>query len=136
MKSDSRLVDPTADAGELNAGEQDLPSGDSETSNFDPVGVLMDYMLATTQAEYAVAEFKDILAIFGTTGIPDDIMAGLEAIRPPIEVDEDGVATVIVDTTTRFEEQTAAQSTEIGRTQAAQEAAVRGDLASSGLEQA
>ncbi|PIL25645.1 hypothetical protein GSI_11394 [Ganoderma sinense ZZ0214-1] len=125
---------------EMNPGEQDLPSGETEASDFDPVGILLDYMLAKTEAEYAVAKYTDVLAIFGTTGFPDDIVAGLEAIQPPIKVDEDGVATVVVDATSRFDdhrhEQTSAKSSDIGSTQAAQKATVRGqaDLPSAGSD--
>ncbi|KAM5536972.1 hypothetical protein V8D89_009301 [Ganoderma adspersum] len=75
---------------------QENPSDDgmdSGSGSFDPVVILLDYMLAKTDAEYAVASDRDILAIFGEAGVPDDIAAGLEAINPPIEVDEnDGAA--------------------------------------------
>ncbi|KAM5536969.1 hypothetical protein V8D89_009298 [Ganoderma adspersum] len=93
MERDSHIVAPATDASELGTGEQDPPSGERKTD-----------------AEYAAAEFNDLLAIFGTTDIPDDIMAGLEAIRPPIGVDEDGVATVIVDAAYRLDDPTSAQS--------------------------
>ncbi|KAM5536981.1 hypothetical protein V8D89_009310 [Ganoderma adspersum] len=69
----------------------DLTSGETVPDRrFDPVAILLDYMLANTDAECAVASTLDVLAIFGPAGVPDDIMAGLETIRPAIEVDEDG----------------------------------------------
>ncbi|KAI1781682.1 hypothetical protein LXA43DRAFT_1105507 [Ganoderma leucocontextum] len=66
----------------------------SDSGTFDPVVILLDYMLAKTEAEYAVASDRDLLAIFGEAGVPDDIMTGLEAVNPLIHVDENGVATV------------------------------------------
>ncbi|PIL25624.1 hypothetical protein GSI_11373 [Ganoderma sinense ZZ0214-1] len=68
---------------------QEHPSNDGmDSSSFNPVVILLDYMLAKTDAEYAIASDRDVLAIFGEAGVPDDIAAGLEAIKPSIEVDE------------------------------------------------
>ncbi|KAI1791421.1 WD40 repeat-like protein [Ganoderma leucocontextum] len=108
MQANSPAFAVAGFAREYDIGE--LPSSDAtEGGKFDPVVTLLDYMLAKTDAEYAIASDRDVLAIFGAAGVPDDIMAGLEAIDPPVEVDENNVATVTVDMTW-LDQQTVAQA--------------------------
>ncbi|KAI0758710.1 WD40-repeat-containing domain protein [Fomes fomentarius] len=64
---------------------------------YDPVEILLEWILEHSNAEIAVATDRDLIAMFPTTGIPLDVRAGLEEAPPSIDVDEEGVGTVVVD---------------------------------------
>ncbi|TBU28365.1 hypothetical protein BD311DRAFT_327424 [Dichomitus squalens] len=78
------------------AGSSQRPSIPGRPS-YDPVGHLLDYILERSDADMAIASDVDLIAIFSTSGIPDDITTGLAHRRPFIEVDEHGVGTISMD---------------------------------------
>ncbi|KAI1787847.1 hypothetical protein LXA43DRAFT_1097854 [Ganoderma leucocontextum] len=114
MEQNSQIVAPATDASEGDTGEQNQSGHEAEAGEFDPLGGLIDYMVANIDAEYALASFEDLYGIFGVAGIPDDIVAELEAIQPPIQVDESGVATIAVDMTRRLDGEESAESSARG----------------------
>ncbi|KAI0641267.1 WD40 repeat-like protein [Trametes meyenii] len=63
----------------------------------DPVDFLLDYILAHSEAEIAIASDMDLYALFHHVEFPSDIENALEELKPTIDVDEDGTGTVIVD---------------------------------------
>ncbi|KAI0741060.1 WD40-repeat-containing domain protein [Earliella scabrosa] len=67
------------------------------TKMYDPVDVLLNYILENSEAEVAIACDRDIYAIFKDQEIPDDLQAGIEALQPEIDVDESGVGTIVVE---------------------------------------
>ncbi|TBU24232.1 WD40 repeat-like protein [Dichomitus squalens] len=87
--------------GETGSGDEgdiiEGPLAPPTYASFNPVAYLLDYILGHSEAEMAIASDRDLLAIFGADGIPEDIAAGLEERKPDIEVDESGVGTVSVD---------------------------------------
>ncbi|EIW57475.1 uncharacterized protein TRAVEDRAFT_21074 [Trametes versicolor FP-101664 SS1] len=58
---------------------------------FDPVNMVLDYILGNSDAEMAIASDMDLYALFPPDHFPDDIAAALSWVRPPITVDEYGV---------------------------------------------
>ncbi|TFK89203.1 WD40 repeat-like protein [Polyporus arcularius HHB13444] len=66
------------------------------TKPFDPVDILLDYIFENSHAEIAIGSDRDIISMFKDQGIPDDLTAGIDALKPTIDVDEEGVGTVVV----------------------------------------
>ncbi|KAL1949395.1 hypothetical protein VTO73DRAFT_8276 [Trametes versicolor] len=58
---------------------------------FDPVNMVLDYILGNSNAEMAIASDMDLYALFPPDHFPDDVAAALSWVRPPITVDEYGV---------------------------------------------
>ncbi|KAI0696217.1 hypothetical protein C8T65DRAFT_832880 [Cerioporus squamosus] len=75
--------------------EEKFEEATPPTRHFDPVDALLDHILENSEAEIAVACDRDIIAMFKDQGIPDDLKAAIDALKPTIDV-EDGVATVVV----------------------------------------
>ncbi|TBU45948.1 WD40 repeat-like protein [Dichomitus squalens] len=88
----------------------------STYTSYNPVAYLLDYILAHSEADMAIASDRDLIAIFGEEGVPEDIYAGLEELQPEVEVDESGVGTVSVDTTW-LEKQLASETAILTRTE-------------------
>ncbi|EJF60302.1 hypothetical protein DICSQDRAFT_171262 [Dichomitus squalens LYAD-421 SS1] len=78
------------------AGRSQHPSAPGSPS-YDPVGQLLEYILERSDADMAIASDVDLIAIFGTSVIPEDILTGLVHRQPSIEVDEHGVGTISMD---------------------------------------
>ncbi|KAI0743145.1 hypothetical protein C8Q80DRAFT_1273690 [Daedaleopsis nitida] len=97
------LPPPDSDDGDSSSVELE-PPGSPEFEEvpgpsklFDPVDVLLNYILENSEAEIAIACDRDFVSIFNNQEIPEDLKAGLETVKPPIDIDEDGVGTIIVD---------------------------------------
>ncbi|KAI0743152.1 WD40-repeat-containing domain protein [Daedaleopsis nitida] len=75
----------------------DFESGTERGVSYDPVTALLDYIIAQSDAEVAIASDLDLTAIFEGRDIPQDIAATLKEMRPVIEVDEHGTGTLSVD---------------------------------------
>ncbi|TBU22596.1 hypothetical protein BD311DRAFT_811408 [Dichomitus squalens] len=65
------------------------PSAATYTT-YNPVAYLLDYIISHSEADMAIASDRDLIAIFGGAGLPEDIPVGLEAYKPEVEVDESG----------------------------------------------
>ncbi|TBU39844.1 WD40-repeat-containing domain protein [Dichomitus squalens] len=74
------------------------PSAATYTT-YNPVAHLLDYIISHSEADMAIASDRDLIAIFGGAGLPEEIPVGLEAYKPEVEVDGSGVGTVTVDPT-------------------------------------
>ncbi|EJF57795.1 WD40 repeat-like protein [Dichomitus squalens LYAD-421 SS1] len=76
------------------------PSAAFQTyTTYNPVAHLLDYIISHSEADMAIASDRDLIAILGGAGLPEDIPVGLEAYKPEVEVDGSGVGTVTVDPT-------------------------------------
>ncbi|KAH9916719.1 uncharacterized protein BXZ73DRAFT_105163 [Epithele typhae] len=73
---------------QLSEDSEDSDSMRSKT--FDPVGPVLDYILENSEAEVAIASSAAVPMLFRGIGIPDDIRAALQELKPPIVVDEQG----------------------------------------------
>ncbi|PCH43308.1 WD40 repeat-like protein [Wolfiporia cocos MD-104 SS10] len=63
-----------------------------DVKTYDPVGILLDYILEHTEAEAAIANDRDIVQVCKSKDeIPQDFAAFLEEAQPHIEVTEDGL---------------------------------------------
>ncbi|KAI0719164.1 hypothetical protein C8T65DRAFT_736858 [Cerioporus squamosus] len=62
----------------------------SVNDDYDPVNILLDYILKHSDAQTAWATDDDLAALFQDRFLPDDLEAGLEAIAPQVTVDADG----------------------------------------------
>ncbi|KAI0743144.1 WD40-repeat-containing domain protein [Daedaleopsis nitida] len=76
--------------------DSDIEEHPPRSKCYDPVDILLDWILEHSHAEVAIAADRDLISIFAENGIPDDIRAGLEAVTPSIDVDEEGVGTIVV----------------------------------------
>ncbi|KAH9934535.1 WD40 repeat-like protein [Epithele typhae] len=96
-----RRIEAAAGFHEIVEGEDDddemRPSSPRQSINYDPVEPLLDYILENSVADVAIACDRDLIVIFQSTGIPDDIAAALLQAKPPIDVDENGLGTFSVD---------------------------------------
>ncbi|KAI0759247.1 WD40-repeat-containing domain protein [Trametes elegans] len=84
----------TAGSGYSEGGFEEVPS---EPPLWDPVNCLLDYILANSDANMAIASDTDLYAIFHGMEIPVDIPAALASLRPTVEIDEEGAGTVLVN---------------------------------------
>ncbi|RPD70198.1 WD40 repeat-like protein [Lentinus tigrinus ALCF2SS1-7] len=90
----ARLSVPSGPSDDGSSEFEEVPP---RVQGYDPVDILLEYILEHSEAEIAIGSDRDIYAIFKDEDVPDDLKAGIAAKQPQIDVDEDGVGTVVVD---------------------------------------
>ncbi|KAI0673287.1 WD40 repeat-like protein [Trametes maxima] len=79
--------------------DRDIEMVPNYPPSFDPVNVVLDYIIQNSEAEVAIASDLDLYALFKDQEFPRDIAAAVLELRPGVDVDESGVGMLSVEIT-------------------------------------
>ncbi|KAI9058620.1 YVTN repeat-like/Quino protein amine dehydrogenase [Trametes sanguinea] len=89
-----------ADEGEFSSFEYDGFELPNYPKPYDPVNVVLDYILENSEAHVALASDLDLYALFKTPeDFPEDVAGALARLHPAIHIDEHNVGILVVEST-------------------------------------